>query len=356
MRILTKERLAFVSLAIALFTGAITGLLVNSVISDRVIHETQERIREALNTARWVYASKINDIDRVIRLTSVRYVVRGATKLERPSLIKRDMISLMTDEKLDFLTLVDRNGTVLFRFHNPGLSGDSVLEDPFVKDALGRNGLSGTQVLSGEAMLKEGDDLARKAVLQLVPIPKEKPTEKLEEMSGMVLKSAHPVMDADGRVLGALMGGVLLNRNYEIVDRIKQIVFKDAKYKGKEIGTATIFLNDLRIATNVLDREGHRAIGTRVMKEVQAQVLEKGLSWIQRAYVVDDWYITAYEPIRDIQDNIVGILYVGILESKYVILKEKLIFLFMFGMLVAVGISCFLTLRLLKKGSVKTVL
>jgi two-component system NtrC family sensor kinase len=145
------------------------------------------------------------------------------------------------------------------------------------------------------------------------------------------------------------MGGVLLNRNYEIVDRIKHIVFKDAKYKGKEIGTATIFLGDLRISTNVLDREGHRAIGTRVMKEVQEQVLEKGLSWIQRAYVVDDWYITAYEPIRDIQDQIVGILYVGILESKYVVMKEKLIFLFMFGMLISVVISSFLSLRLLKK-------
>lgn len=191
--------------------------------------------------------------------------------------------------------------------------------------------------------------MAKRAVFNVVPTPKEKPNEKLEETSGMVLKSAHPVMDADGRVLGVLMGGVLLNRDYEIVDRVKHIVFKDAKYKGKEIGTATIFLDDLRIATNVLDKEGNRAVGTRVMKEVREQVLEKGLSWIQRAYVVDDWYITAYEPIRDIQDNIVGILYVGILESKFVAMKEWLLLLFMFGMLVSVGLSSLLSLRLLKK-------
>jgi two-component system NtrC family sensor kinase len=163
------------------------------------------------------------------------------------------------------------------------------------------------------------------------------------------LKSAHPVLDANGKVLGALTGGMLLNRNYEIVDRIKSIVFKDAKYKGKEIGTATIFLGDLRISTNVMDREGYRAIGTRAMREVQEQVLQKGLPWIQRAYVVDDWYITAYEPIRDFQNKVVGMLYVGILESKYVVLKEKLILLFMLGMLAAVSISSYLSFKILKK-------
>jgi two-component system NtrC family sensor kinase len=348
MSILTKKRMAFLSLAIALLTTAMTTLLVNSVISNRVIHETQERIREALNTARWVYASKTNDIDRVIRLTSVRYVVRDALKRKDPSFVEKDMLNLMAEEQLDFLTLVDRNGTVLVRYHNPGLSGDRISDDPFFKDALRRGGISGTQVLPREALLREGDSLAKKAAFQLVLTPKEKPTEKLEETSGMVLKSAHVIRDGEGRILGVLMGGVLLNRNYEIVDRIKHIVFKDAKYEGKEIGTATIFLGDLRISTNVLDREGHRAVGTRVMEDVGEQVLGKELSWIRRAYVVDDWYITAYEPIRDVQDNIVGILYVGILESKYVAMNEKLILLFMFGMLVSVAISCLISFRLLK--------
>jgi two-component system, NtrC family, sensor kinase len=338
-----------VFLATALVTGVVTGLLVNSIISDRVIYETQERIREVLNTARWVYTSKIDEIDRVIRLTSVRYVVRNAVKEKKPSFIKRDMSNLMVEEKLDFLTLVDLNGTVLVRFHNPGSSGDLVSEDPFFKSAVGGKKLSGTQVLSRKALQNEGDDLAKRAVFQLVPTPKEKPTEKLEETSGMVLKSAYPVIDAEGRVLGVLMGGVLLNRNYEIVDRIKSIAFRDAKYKGKEIGTATIFLGDLRISTNVLDREGNRALGTRMMKEVQEQVLQKGLSWVHRAFVVDDWYITAYEPIRDVQDNIVGILYVGILERKYLVLQERLVFLFMLGMLLSVGVSAFISLRSLKK-------
>jgi two-component system NtrC family sensor kinase len=111
-------------------------------------------------------------------------------------------------------------------------------------------------------------------------------------------------------------------------DRIKNIVFKDAKYEGKKIGTATIFLGGLRISTNVMDKEGKRAIGTPAMKEVQEQVLEKGMPWIQRAFVVEDWYITAYEPIEDIFGQRVGMLYVGVLEAKYADVRWKALSLF----------------------------
>ncbi len=349
MKVSKKNRIALSFVIVALCTGIIVGFIVNSVITYRVIYETQERVKEALNGARWLYTAKINEMDRAIYLTSIRQILKGALKKENALSIKDDMKRLIIDYGFDFLTLVDKKGIVLFRYHNPNRSGDSLIEDPFIRQALKNKGISGTQVLSRSELLKEGELLADQAEFHLIPTPKEKPTEELMESSGMVLKSAHPVLDANGKVLGALMGGILLNRNYEIVDRIKSILFKDAKHKGKEIGTATIFLGDLRISTNVIDREGNRAIGTRSMKEVEDQVLGKGIPWIQRAFVVDDWYITAYEPIRDIQDKIVGMLYVGILENKYVVLKERLILLFMLGMLTAVAISCFLCFRILKK-------
>jgi two-component system NtrC family sensor kinase len=353
MKILTKTKLALIFLAIACFIGVVTSLIVNSLITNQIIFEAQERVKEDLNTARWVYTSKIRDLDRTIHWTSVRHVLKNALKEKNITPIRDELSVFMNEEGFDFLTLVDQKGMVVYRFHNPRLSGDSLIGDPFIKLALEKKGISGTQVLSGEELLKEGEALVRKATLRLIPTPKAKPTEKVEETSGMVLKSAYPVIDFNGEVLGILTGGVLLNRNYEIVDRIKNIVFKDAKYKGKEIGTATIFLGGLRISTNVMDREGNRAIGTRAMKEVQEQVLEKGMPWIQRAFVVDDWYITAYEPIRDIQDKIVGILYVGMLENKYSIMKERLILLFflfsMSGMLIALTVSFLLSWKMMRK-------
>jgi two-component system NtrC family sensor kinase len=355
MKMFTKTQLALIFLAVACLIGVVTSIIVNSLITNQIIFEAQERVKEDLNTARYVYTSKIRDIDRTIRWTSIRHVLKKGLKEKNLSPIREELEGLMAEEGLDLLTLVDRKGIVVFRFHNPPVSGDSLLHDPFIKIALEKKEISGTQVLSGDELSKEGRSLSKKAIIQSIPVPKEKPARKIEETSGMVLKSAHPVTDFNGEVLGALIGGVLLNRNYEIVDRIKNIIFKDAKYKGKEIGTATIFLGDLRISTNVMDREGNRAIGTRAMQEVQSQVLGKGMPWIHRAFVVDDWYITAYEPIRDVQDKIVGILYVGMMESKYAAMKEKLILLFFFfsmtGMLIALTVSFLLSWRMLKKQS-----
>jgi two-component system NtrC family sensor kinase len=353
MKISTKTQLALIFLALACFIGVMTSLIVNSLITNQIISEAQDKVKEDINTARWVYASKLRDIDRTIRWTSIRHVLKRGLKEKNISPIRNELSQLMAEEGLDFLTLVDRKGMVIFRFHNPRLSGESLIHDPFIKTALEKKGISGTQVLSGDELLKEGEALAKKAIIPSIPAPKEKAVKRVEETSGMVLKSAHPITDFNGEVLGALTGGVLLNRNYEIVDRIKNIVFKDTKYKGKEIGTATIFLGDLRISTNVMDKEGNRAIGTRAMKEVQEQVLGKGKPWIHRAFVVDDWYITAYEPIYDIQDKIVGMLYVGMMESKYAVIKERLILLFflfsMSGMLVALTISFLLSWKLQKR-------
>jgi two-component system NtrC family sensor kinase len=353
MKISTKTQLALIFLALACFIGVVTSIIVNSLVTNQIIFEAQERVKEHLSTARWVYESKVRDINRTIRWTSIRHVLKRGLKEKDISSIKNELLGLMTEEELNFLTLVDRKGTVIFRFHNPKVSGDSLIHDPFVKGALEKKAISGTQVLSGDELVREGESLAQMAMIPSVPTPKERPTKKVEETSGMVLKSAYPVIDFNGEVLGVLTGGVLLNRNYEIVDRIKNIVFKGAKYKGKEIGTATIFLGDLRISTNVMDKEGNRAIGTRAMKEVQEQVLGKGAPWIHRAFVVDDWYITAYEPIQDIQDKIVGMLYVGMMESKYAVMKERLILLFflfsMTGMLVALTVSFLLSWKILKK-------
>jgi two-component system, NtrC family, sensor kinase len=353
MKVFTKAQLALIFLAVACLIGVVTSLIVNSLITNQIIFEAQERVKEDLNTARYVYASKIREIDRTIRWTAIRHVLKKGLKEKNISSIRNELEGLMVEEGLDFLTLVDRKGVVVFRFHNPPVSGDSLLHDPFIKLALERKEISGTQVLSGDELSKEGRSLTLKAVIQSIPVPKEKPAKKMEETSGMVLKAANPIIDFNGEVLGVLTGGVLLNRNFEIVDQIKNIVFKDAKYKGKEIGTATIFLGDLRISTNVIDKEGNRAIGTRAMQEVQQQVLGKGAPWIQRAFVVDDWYITAYEPIRDVQDKIVGMLYVGMLESKYALMKERLILLFFFfsmsGMLIALAVSFFLSWRMFKR-------
>ena len=56
------------------------------------------------------------------------------------------------------------------------------------------------------------------------------------------------------------------------------------------------------------NQDGSRAIGTRVSEEVYNQVVVNGQPYIGRAYVVNNWYITAYEPIKNNDNQIIGIL------------------------------------------------
>lgn len=76
--------------------------------------------------------------------------------------------------------------------------------------------------------------------------------------------------------------------------------------------SVTIFLNDTRVATTILDSNGNRAIGTKVSDAVANKVLKNGERYLGEANVVGQLYQTAYEPIHDSHGNILGMLYVGI--------------------------------------------
>jgi hypothetical protein len=46
-----------------------------------------------------------------------------------------------------------------------------------------------------------------------------------------------------------------------------------------------------------------------------------GQTWLDRAFVVNDWYVSAYQPLADGAGQRVGMLYVGYLEQPFTWLK-----------------------------------
>jgi len=112
------------------------------------------------------------------------------------------------------------------------------------------------------------------------------------------------------------------NRDFDapapIVDEVQKLVG----------GTCTIFqrINErgdmLRVCTNVRTADGKRAIGTFIPafepdgkpNPVVAALL-KGQTYYGRAFVVNDWYQTVYEPIRDANNRVIGALYVGVKQE-----------------------------------------
>jgi two-component system NtrC family sensor kinase len=327
MLLRTKLILSFsIVIIIGVFLSALVGV---HLIGSTVISQAQDKVRLDLNSAREVYVEEAENIKNTVRLTAIRFFIEDALSAHNYKILIEELNNIQERESLDILILVDRQGYVIEDPTDHNTQRLYLHDDIVDWVKINKKAVVSTEIISGERLSNLNPDLAQHAKIKLIPTPKARPRTEIEETSGMVIKAAAPVFDRDDKLLGILYGGRLLNRNFKIVDKVKDIVYRGEQYKDKDIGTATIFLDDLRISTNVVTADGSRAIGTRVSEEVYDQVVVRGIPWIGRAFVVNAWYRTAYEPIRDINDNIIGMLYVGILEEPYVDLKNRIIIIFL---------------------------
>lgn len=209
---------------------------------------------------------------------------------------------------LDYLFLTDGETSPGGKF--------SPLRWPVIESALNGALMSAVDILSPEELAALSPVLVRRAEILLVPTKAAVPTDRSVEARGMIIHSAAPVWLPDGRI-AALVGGVLLNRNLHFIDTINALVYRSRSLPAGSQGTATLFLDDVRISTNVRLFESIRALGTRVSAAVRARVLDEGSVWLNRAFVVNDWYISAYEPVIDSRGKRGGMLYVGFLETPF---------------------------------------
>jgi len=337
-----KLMLAFVLLIV--IVGAVFLVIGVRLTSNRVITEAQDKVRNDLNAARVIYESQQQQISSVVCYTANRNLLQDAIHTNDFDEAYEELSKVKITSDLDIFGVTNKYGKVMLRVHNPEKSNDDLAHHDFIRSALhSESCITSTVLFSDYELTKESPQLAELAQIEIIDTPLARPTTATESRSGMMLIAASPILNANHEVLGVVFGGKLLNQNYEIVDLIKHTVYENVKYKGQDIGTATIFQDDLRISTNVKNEDGSRAIGTRVSEEVYNQVIIQGEPWIDRAYVVNNWYITAYEPIKNITGEIIGILYVGVLEQKYNDIRQETILTFLgitiAGILVAIGVS-----------------
>ncbi|KZK71093.1 two-component sensor histidine kinase [Shewanella baltica] len=201
--------------------------------------------------------------------------------------------------------------------------------DPDLRQILPKiNGLlpySGLMVLPPERLSRIAPELAVTASIPIVAtLRAQSPTKTVEER-GLLSRSLLPVPDMQGKVAWYLDGGILFNRDIRIVDHIRDLVYDKGTLPERSIGTVTIFLDNIRISTNVPlhfyptgnETQG-RALGSLVSEEVKEKVLTQGEQWVDRAFVFNDWFISAYAPLEDIRGQRVGMIYTGFSESPFI--------------------------------------
>jgi two-component system NtrC family sensor kinase len=232
---------------------------------------------------------------------------------------------------LDFLTYLPRPEAALSRW-------------PVVTRVLQGGSDSAIDIFSAADLTAINTDLTQRAQIPLIETKAAVPTSRSVEDRGMVVHTAAHV-DVPG-FDGVLVGGTLLNRNLDFIDTINDLVYRSTDSQDARQGTATLFLEDVRVSTNVRLFEDVRALGTRVSAAVRGAVLDDGHTWLDRAFVVNDWYISGYLPITDSFGARVGMLYVGFLEAPFQAAKQSAYWSIFAAFLVVVLLSVPLFLRM----------
>ncbi len=349
----TRSKLIASFLAVAFLVGFVSLFIGGQLLYQTVLGEAKNRVRLDLNAAREIYLNRIKSIVCPLSVCSQEPSLQAAVKKLNVSEIIPRLQTVKNRAELDFIGVVTKEGNMLCRIGRGDVRCETAeVKNPVAELVFARLvPISGTVILDKKFLAAHSLELADMARIKRLHAPGEIPPKEDVETAGMVLVAAFPIFDK-GTLIGVIYGGTLLNMSNTIVDTVRDTVFKNETYKGRCVGTATIFFNDLRISTNVMTTDGKRAIGTQVSREVKERVLLKGERWTDRAFVVSDWYITAYEPIEDIFGKRIGMLYTGVLEEKYVDLRNRTLFILVIitfaGMLLAIGLGYFLADKIMR--------
>jgi two-component system NtrC family sensor kinase len=345
IRISIRRKLLIATLAPLCAAIILCWFIGAKVITDRVFRQAQQTVIGNLNSARKVYQDEIQHLTGIVKVAALSTAISTDLRAGRQAELEKVCLLLLKSERLSFLNILDEKGLVLLRAANPEAKGDRMSADPLVARALKGSLAGSTQIFTAEQLARSNPALTRDAAITIRDTPRSRPFAGKVLDRSLVLVAVAPLRTGDGRIVGALQAGQLLNNDERVVDAITRIV-----YDRETRGAATVFLGDVRIATSVRDANNNRATGTLMSAEVADDVLDRGKAWSDRAFVLNDWYISAYEPIRDAEERIIGALYVGMPERPFLKIRSNLNLVFagvlLFVSLIGVTLSTWISRRL----------
>jgi two-component system NtrC family sensor kinase len=309
---------------VAALTVGLNALVVSQVIRDYLETAQDSRVARDMDLAEAFYQLKLDEIAAVgYRMVRDPRVIQNLTaafqgEVEAIQAIDQEISRKITVPTLGgthLLVVFDAKGNILVgRVLSPGGDLSPVISQgnwgdlPIVKDVLSSGKeQTGTEIIPAKFLAQVGLDEQARIPLKDTPKAAPEPFDPREGTAGLALTGVYPVQGEEGQVIGAVLAAHLFNNDFALVDRVKEVAGVD---------TVTIFFGDLRVSTNVMEK-GERAVGTRVSQEVYDVVLKQGRFYPGEAFVVNEWFITRYEPLRDHRGQVVGSLYVGARLSAF---------------------------------------
>ncbi len=317
--------LVFAFTAVAAITVGVGTWVISSTINNYLATTMDERVARDIRLANSYYELRLNEVagvaDRLAGNSTILSTLEsdGTDESPEPESIQQEILreanGAMPNGNL-FVGILDTDGNLLYGYFTsseddnvPVMAGGDWSGLPVVQTALQEgHTVASTEIIPIEYL--ETINLADQAKIELVDTPQaaEQLFDPREGTAGLALFGITPILDPEQHVKGMVIAFHIFNNDFTLVDQIKEVA---------GIDTVTIFMGDLRVSTNVMTAEGIRAVGTRLSKEVGDIVLLQGREYVGTAFVVDQDYITRYEPLYDQSHQIVGILYVGVRQASY---------------------------------------
>jgi len=319
-----QAALVFSFTLVAVLTIGIGTWVITRTITDYLAGAMDERIEQDLITAEIIYRYQQDELAQAANQIALSKTVResflpaasGAQKavqdLEHKieialldGILKGNRVAVILDDQGTLVAgvLQSTRGELFFLPAGSSWSDFEVFEYLHEKGTI----LSSTEVIPEGILANVG--LAEQARIDILDTPKATADlfDTREGRAGLAIVGAAPILVED-QTAGVVIIFHLLNNDFTLVDAIKE---------SARIDTATIFFGDLRVSTNVMTEAGDRAVGTRLSEGVSQVVLNEGREYIGTAFVVNEDYITRYEPIHNLDGEVVGILYVGARQAPF---------------------------------------
>ena len=330
-------------IAVIVITTLISCFMGTLLINKWTMGQAETNVRSALSSATYVLYHRLESVRNTVYFTSSQNRFLAALSAHDRPALQRYLEKVRKEGGLDILNVIDREGNVVLRAGNQGTYGDNMSKDAVIGRVLASGkGVSSLEAWPREAVAKEGWEVESRCAGTSSPAGP----------AAMVLVAASPIVSRDGRTEGVLCGAELLNRDDAIVDGIRDVLYQHEKYRGKDVGGATLFLGDTRISTTFTNPDGTRGYGSAVSGEVSRAVLGEGRQWVGEAPVIHRGYVAAYEPLKDMGGQTIGMLAVGTLEQKFADMRTETLTIFLgislFGVALAIVVASYFSGAIVK--------
>lgn len=314
MRLTIRKKLLILS-----FVAIVIPLIISAAVIIFIV--TQKTREEALNKIRLssrLASSQIRDRSeemiqgaKNMAITALQYDFSGVmdrtgTVTPERELEQRKAINVLDnfkqEVKLDYVILTDERGRVLYRANNPEQTGDTLGSlDPLLAQSLAEG-----SIIFGSVKLPI-DFIA----LEKLESTLELGVQNRRVESALAMEVVVPLRIKD-ELQGALVIGDVINNDNRLVDELKAMVFRD----NIQEGSATIYLGDVAVASSRSGEFG-RGVGENVTAAISELVTQQGKEFIGPEVIGDTNYISAYIPIKDFNNQVIGIYSVSVRETWF---------------------------------------